>query len=99
MAADFSVRVGIVTVGTEAVCKAEDAPLEIVATEPFAPDSLLTTADLPDSVSLLSRCKSLRISAADWQRSFLSFSNALLMTSSSFDGTSGFERTGGTGAR
>ena len=45
---------------------------------------------LLDSVSRFSRFKSVRSSAADWQRVSRSFSNALLMIRSSSAGTSGF---------
>ncbi len=65
----------------------------------FNPASSAATAARPESESRFSRCKSVRISAALWYRSFLSFSRALLMTSSSFAEMSGFSRTGATGLR
>src|SRR5215831_1475881 len=55
------------------------------------------TGRFPDSNSRFSRFKSARISAADWHRNSGSFSNALLMISSSFNGKSGFRRTGDVG--
>src|SRR6266478_7449849 len=45
--------------------------------------------NFPDSVSRLSRLRSARNSAADWQRTSRSFSSVLLMTSSSLAGTAG----------
>src|ERR1700690_1080800 len=53
----------------------------------------------PELVSRRRRFRSARISAADWQRRSRSFSSALLITSSSFGGKSGFRRIGGVGAR
>src|SRR5260370_32395667 len=43
-------------------------------------------ADFPDSLSRFSPCKSVRISAAGWERRVRSFSKALLMTSSRLGG-------------
>jgi len=57
-----------------------------------------TASTFPEVVSRFSRFRSARISAADWQRMSLSFSRALLMIRSSSAGTSGFSRTGATGA-
>src|SRR6516164_6164759 len=49
--------------------------------------------------SLMTRFRSARSSEACWYRRSRSFSKALLMTSSSFGGRSGFSRTGETGTR
>ncbi len=53
----------------------------------------------PELVSRRRRFRSERSSDADWQRISRSFSSALLMTSSSLGGKSGFRRVGGAGAR
>src|SRR2546427_10115297 len=59
----------------------------------------LATATRPVSVSRLRRSNSERISEACWHRSSRSFSNARLMTSPSLGGRSGFNHSGGNGAR
>src|SRR6202030_498611 len=53
----------------------------------------------PELESRLRRSRSARISAALWQRRLGSFSRALLMSSSSLGGKSGFNLSGGAGAR
>src|SRR5437762_1227450 len=55
-------------------------------------------ANLPELVSRLSLFRSARISAALWQRTSRSFSNALLMVRSRSAGTSGLIRLSGVGA-
>src|ERR1700693_5249603 len=59
----------------------------------------LWAARRPLAVSRLSRFRSARMSDAFWYRRSRSFSSALLIMSSSFDGRSGFNRTGANGAR
>ena len=66
---------------------------------PLGSTTPIAAAVGPESESRFSRCKSVRISAALWYRSFRSFSSAFMKISSSFGGTSGLSRTGATGAR
>ena len=76
------------------------------AAEVAAADGVAAADSLPavavwwlEPVSRFSRCRSARISEACWYRRSRSFSNALLMMSSSLGGRSGFRRSGGAGAR
>src|SRR3984893_7998480 len=89
-------------------------PVANLRAESDASSALLTGLDAPergdDSTgtapatraepeSRFNRSRSARISAALWHRSFGSFSSALLISSSSFGGKSGFNRAAETGAR
>src|SRR5262249_27320824 len=56
-------------------------------------------AAVRDSVSRFIRLRSAQSSAACWQRTSRSFSSALLMTSSTLGGRSGFNLVAGAGAR
>lgn len=49
---------------------------------------LVATDDRADSLSRFNRCKSVQISEAFWYRSLHSFSNAFVIISSSFGGSS-----------
>src|SRR5215831_9896663 len=71
----------------------------VVVSDLLSPPTVLVTKERSDSLSRLSRCKSVRMSEACWYRRFRSFSNALLMISSNFRERLGFNRTGGTGSR
>jgi hypothetical protein len=64
-----------------------------------APCLRLPPVRAPLSESHFSRWRSVRTSEACWYLRFRSFSQHLLMTSSNLGGRSGFNRTGGTGAR